>query len=235
MEPRRRTLSPGFSAFRGPAIPPAGALSLRLVGALLLAVGVITIWATRLSSPTNVYLSEMGAPDAPTPLLFNSALLVIAFGGGLVALGRSGIRARVRVLGAWSITATLLFACASIALASRVTCTPGCPVPFTDGSTVNDLVHTSAATLGFAAVGLAIIQAAWAHSLRSLFALSVGCGALILFASATGGLFSVFRFHVDLGGWFELTAATAALLWVILFALVPLSAPSRAVAPPATS
>ncbi|TQL53086.1 uncharacterized protein DUF998 [Subtercola boreus] len=224
---------------------------MRLVGAVLLAVGVAVIWATRLASQTNVYLSEMGASDAPTPLIFNSGLLAIAVGGGLVALGRSGIRSRVRLLGAWSISATLLFACLSIALASRVTCSPGCPVPFTNGSTVADFVHTLAATLGFAAVGLAIIQAAYAHTLRPLFAVSIASGALIILASGVGGLLSVFRFRVDLGGWLELAAATVALLWVIVFALVRLPAadvadavrapepvfsgePTRAGAPPAT-
>ncbi|RFA11545.1 hypothetical protein B7R21_12650 [Subtercola boreus] len=220
MEPRQPSRSPGFSSF-WPGLS-------RVVGAILLAAGVTTIWVSRLASHTDVYLSEMGASDAPTPVLFNAALLAIAVGGCLVAIGRSGIRSRVRWLGAWSISATLVFACLSIALASRVTCSPGCPVPFTNGSTVADFVHTLAASLGFAAVGLAIIQAAYAHSLRPLFAVSIASGAVIILASGVGGLLSVFRFRVDLGGWLELTAATVALLWVIVFALAriaPLPAP----------
>ncbi|RFA14120.1 hypothetical protein B7R22_10945 [Subtercola boreus] len=225
MEPRQPSRSPGFFPF--------WPLLARLVGATLLAAGVTTIWESRLASHTDIYLSEMGASDAPTPLLFNSALLAIALGGCLVAIGRSGIRSGVRWLGAWSISATLVFACLSIALASRVTCSPGCPVPFTSGSTVADFVHTLAATLGFAAVGLAIIQAAYAHSLRPLFAVSIASGTLIILASGVGGLLSVFRFRADLGGWLELAAATVALLWVIVFALARIAPPPAPPAPAA--
>lgn len=223
MKPRQPPRSPGFSRSRR---------TLRLVGAALLAAGVTIIWLSRLASHTDVYLSEMGASDAPAPLLFNSALLMIALGGALVALGRVGIWSRVRWLAAWSISATLLFACFSIAIASRVTCSPGCPVPFTSGSSAADFVHTLFATLGFAAVGFAIIQAAYARALRPLFAVSIASGVLIILASGLGGLLSIFRFHADLGGWLELAAATVALLWVIVFALVKVAVPGSA-APPA--
>ncbi|RFA19832.1 DUF998 domain-containing protein [Subtercola boreus] len=228
MNPRRLSWSPGFSRF------------LRFFGALLLAGAVTAIWSLRLTSRADVYLSEMGAPDAPAAPLFNTALLLLAIGGILVAVARRRTRSSVGVLGAWTVSATLVFACLSIAVASRVTCTPGCPVPFTAGSTAADVVHTLFATLGFGGVGLAIIQAAFAPGLRALHPVSIASGALIILLSGTGGLLSIFHYRVDLGGWLELAAATIALLWVIAFALVPAgvsgsSAPTPAVAPPATS
>jgi hypothetical protein len=189
--------------------------SLAAVAAL---ASLAVIWWARMSLwPRTVYVSELGSPVLPTADAFNSALLLLAVGGLLGGLSGRGLRSTVRILGAWTVTASLVTAGAMFAFASRVTCTPGCPVPFTPTSTVQDLLHTTAAVVGFAAASWAMLQVAWADPLRGIRLYSRATAVTVAVVAATGGMLSILRFRTDIGGMLELIATSFAVLWLAVF------------------
>ncbi|WKK70681.1 hypothetical protein Q0F99_12795 [Rathayibacter oskolensis] len=57
----------------------------------------------------------------------------------------------------------ILLAAGCFALASQVTCTAGCPLPVGPTFSWQDLIHTSAAVLGFAAACMAMLRLATAR------------------------------------------------------------------------
>lgn len=204
------------------ALPPGRSRARIVLGTLaaLAALASLTaIWWARMSLwPRTVYVSELGSPVLPTADAFNSALLLLALGGLLGGLSARGLRSPVRLLGAWTVTASLVAAGLMFAFASRVTCTPGCPVPFTPTSTLQDLLHTTAAVVGFAAASWAMLQVAWADPLRGIRLYSRTTAVVVAVVAATGGMFSILRFRTDIGGMLELIATSFAVLWLAVFA-----------------
>lgn len=192
---------------------------LRVTGAILIIAAIVTVWTLRVVAGRPVYVSELGATGVATAPWFNASLLGIAVGGTLIALGTRPVRSTTRWLSAWPVAATLVFACVMFALASQVTCTPGCPVPFTSGSTVQDLVHTSSAVLGFAAGGYACIQVAFLRHRRRLARISATAGISMLVVASVGGLLSVAQLGTEIGGVLEFTAMTIALAWLAIYGL----------------
>ncbi len=204
------------------ALPPDRSRA-RIVLGTLAAVAALAsltvIWWARMSLwPRTVYVSELGSPALPTADAFNSALLLLAVGGLLGGLSGRGLRSPLRVLGAWTVTASLVTAGLMFAFASRVTCTPGCPVPFTPFSTLQDLLHTAAAVIGFAAASWAMLQVAWADPLRGIRLYSRTTAVVVAVVATTGGMFSILRFRTDIGGMLELIATSFAVLWLAVFA-----------------
>ncbi len=218
-------------------------------------VALSAIWVARLLLDRDVYVSQLGAPSEPTAAVFNAALLALGIGGVLVAAasrrsikparacgracrpvpgpagggaggdagGRAG-RGRGPV-GTWSVSATLVFAGAAFVVASRVTCTDGCPVPLTAGSTVQDLVHVSAAAAGFAAAAWAMLQVGWSWGQGRLGGVPTGvrwasrvAAAAVALCSAAGGLMSVAAYRTDVGALLEFAAMSIAVLWLVVFA-----------------
>lgn len=195
---------------------------LAVVGGLLVIAALVVIWAARLwvlavDPGRAMYVSELGAVGEPTASWFAAAMLAIVAGGALIAFAGRHVRAEVRVLAVWTPAVSLWVSCAWFLLASQVTCTPGCPLPYGATFVLQDFIHTLAAVLAFAAACVAMLQAAFARRHRAIAVVSATCAILVGGIAATGGLFSLFRFRVDVGAWLELTATTLAIGWVVLF------------------
>ena len=183
--------------------------------------GLMIIWAARLTVPYAVYVSELGAVGAPTAVPFAVALLLIAAGGFAIALASGHIRSSVRMLNRWAPAASLGFAGVCFLLASQVTCTATCPVPLMDPtSTAQDLIHTLAAVLGFAAACYAMLQVAFAARLPRLARFSLVSCVAVGAITAVGGLLAIAHVATSAGAWLELIGATVAIAWIAVYSLV---------------
>ena len=210
---------PSASAPARPVLPPVRLRAvLGLVGAAAALVALGVVWAARLSVGRPVYVSELGSGAHPTTAAFAAALLLLAGGGAAAALAARGERATAAVLRAGSVTASLATSSVAFVVAAGVPCSPGCPVPFTSGSTAQDAVHVTAAVLGFAAAVWAMLQAVTAAPSRAVRRVSVVAAVLVAVAAAAGGLLSLLGVDTDLGAQLELLATTVAVGWLVVHA-----------------
>jgi hypothetical protein len=146
---------------------------------------------------------------------FQWALVLVALGGLLIAVATAGIRVDAPILRWWRPAISLALASSFFLLASQVTCTPGCPLPYGATFTWQDLVHTSAAVLAFAFACCAMLQLAAMADSRRLARLSLACCLAVAAIAAAGGLMSVFGLEPGLGSRFELAATTIAIGWLV--------------------
>ena len=201
--------------------------ALAAAGVLCVAAALAIIWLARLTIPRDLYVSELGATGMPTAQAFQVALVLIVVGG--VAIGWAGrrIRSRPRILNLWSPSMTLFVSCGFFLIASQVTCTPGCPVPYGPGFTWPDFIHTTAAVIAFAAAVLTILQCAFAvgHRMLRLFSLIAAIAVAVI--AGAGGLMSLLDFYATIGSRLEFVATTIGLAWILVFGLVLLLSPQR--------
>ena len=190
------------------------------LGSLAVTIALAIIWMSRLTVPRELYVSELGAQGEPTAAAFQIALLLIVAGGSAVSWAGRGIRSSVRVLALWTPAISLWVGCAFFLFASQVTCTPGCPLPYGPSFTWQDFSHTLAAVIAFAAACWAMLQTAFARDNRVLSRLSLATALLVAVIAGTGGLFSLFRFQVELGSRLEFVATTIAIAWLVLLGVV---------------
>jgi hypothetical protein len=191
-----------------------------VVGSALVIVALALIWGARVTVPRELYVSELGAEGMPTAVVFEIALLLIVFGGSSVAWAGRRVRSSVRLLGAWTPSVSLWVGCAFFLFASQVTCTSGCPLPYGPSFTWQDFSHTLAAVIAFAAACWAMLQTSFAREHRVLAGVSLATGILVAVIAATGGLFSLFRFQVELGSRLEFIATTIAIAWLVVFGVI---------------
>lgn len=185
-----------------------------IIGSALVSAALVIIWAARLSIPSEVYVSGLGAAGMPTAHVFMVALLLVVGGGSLIAFAATDIRSRVRWLAAWTPSVSLFVSCGLFLIASQVTCTAGCPVPYGPTFDWQDLTHITCATLAFVAACFAMLQSSFAdhHPVLARFSLVMAIGVGVI--SGIGGLCSLFRFQTDFGSRLELLATTLAIAWV---------------------
>lgn len=200
---------------------------LLMLAAAAVFVGLALLWGARIAANRFVYVSELGADGEPTAWAFRWALLLIAAAAVIVAVAGRALRSRVRILALWTPSASLLAAGASFAVASQVTCTSGCPLPVGSSFTWQDLTHTVIAVLGFAAACVAMLQVATAKDHPGLARLSLVSAVVVAVVAGTGGILSLARFMVDLGGLLEFAATTVALFWLAALAIALLGARAR--------
>ncbi|WP_426519307.1 DUF998 domain-containing protein [Diaminobutyricibacter sp. McL0618] len=182
--------------------------------------GLVIIWAARLTVPYPVYVSELGAVGAPTAGPFAVALLCIAAGGITIALAADHARSDVRVLGSWLPAVTIGFAGLCFGVASQVTCTATCPVPFVDPrSTTQDLTHTVFAVLGFAAACYAMLQVAFSRRRPRVARFSLVCSIAVGAISGAGGVLALVHIAVDFGSWLEFAGMTVAIAWLATYGM----------------
>ncbi|CAN5503473.1 hypothetical protein BH10ACT7_BH10ACT7_31050 [soil metagenome] len=191
-----------------------------IVGCLLVIVALGIIWGARMTIDRAIYVSELGAVGMPTARWFQAALVLIVVGGSAIAWAGRRVRSSLRGLSAWTPAISLWTACAFFLFASQVTCTEGCPIPFGDTFNPQDCAHTLAAVLAFAAACWAMLQTSFAREHRLLAGLSLATGILVAVIAGTGGLFSVFRFQVELGSQLEFVATTIAIGWLVVFGVL---------------
>lgn len=185
------------------------------IGAGAAFVSAALIWVCRVWDPSVHYVSQLGATGMSTAPLFNAALLLLAIAAVLVDRALRGDGGLYRV--GWPVATTLLLCGLCFGVASAVTCSPGCPVPFTDGSLPQDLIHITFAVVGFVLAIVAMGQVAalrrrpWMRAASVLTLVAVGATAL------TGAMIALFRGDTVLGGNLEFTAATLAIAWFGIF------------------
>jgi hypothetical protein len=190
-----------------------------LLGATLVATALVIIWVARVSVHTfNLYVSELGATGVPTAHEFQVALVLIVAGGTLIAFAGKDVRSRVRFLAVWTPAVSLWIASGFFLVASQVTCTLGCPLPW--GGPLfdwQDFTHIVCAVLAFAAASWGILQTAFAHDHRGLARFSLVAAIAVAVISSIGGILSLAQFETDIGGSAELAATTIAILWVVVY------------------
>jgi len=191
-----------------------------LVGCVLVIAALTIIWAARLSIPRELYVSELGAEGMPTARWFEVALLLVVVGGSAIAWSGRAVTSRLRVLALWTPAISLWIACGLFLFASQVTCTAGCPLPYGATFNLQDFLHTLAAVLAFGFACWAMLQSSFAQNHRVLAAFSGTVGILVAVIAGTGGLFSLFRFQVELGSRLEFVATTLAIGWLVVFGAV---------------
>jgi len=191
-----------------------------VVGSIAVGVALVLIWMSRLAVAREVYVSELGAQGEPTAVAFEVALLLIVGGGSAVAWAARGVRAWPPLLAIGSPAVSLWVGSGFFLLASQVTCTSGCPLPYGSSFTLQDFTHTLAAVFAFAAACWAMIQTSFAREHRVLARMSLVTAVAVAVIAGTGGLFSLFRFQVVLGSRLEFVATTIAIAWLIMLGAV---------------
>lgn len=186
-------------------------------GAIAAFASVGLIWLCRSWEPSVHYVSQLGATGMSTAPVFNLALLLLAVATVLVDRAVVGSARPYRA--GWPVAATLVACGLCFALASVVTCSPGCPVPFTPGALPQDLVHISSAVMGFVLAIIAMAQVAALRRRPWMRAASVATLVAVGATSFTGAMISLFRGDTVLGGNLEFTAATLAIAWFGVFGL----------------
>ena len=189
-------------------------------GVLSIVAGLALIWFARTQATRPMYVSEMGAPNEPTAGLFQLSLLLVAIGALLISAVSTHLTSRVRWLARWTPALSLAVGGIAFVLASQVTCTEGCPLPVGPSFTWQDLIHTSSAVLGFAAACFAMLQLSFNHQYPELSRLSLGSAIAVALVASAGGLLSLMRVAMDVGGLLEFVATTIALLWLVVVGVV---------------
>lgn len=185
----------------------------RWLAAVILLVSVATIWWTKTQVTDHVYVSGLGATGMPTADIFNTALLGIGVGGLLGAPALDDIRSRVAWL-PWSASATLIATSLAFIGASRVTCTYGCPIPFTPGSSPQDLIHIALAATGFTGAAVVMVQVATSALSRVTRLVAWGAAGATGIVAAGGATLSLLRFRTDVGANLEFIAMTVGVVWL---------------------
>lgn len=215
-------MPPILIAQRGQAVAVARQLDFAaaVAACVLVLTALAIIWAARVSLGRDVYVSVMGAEGMPTATWFQVALVLVSAGGGLIAFAARGIRVAPRVLRWWRPAISLGLASGFFLLASQVTCTPGCPVPYGPSFTWPDFTHTTAAVLAFAFACWAMVQLTCAPGRRVMAGLSLCCGIAVALIAGAGGIMSLAGWETDLGSRFEFAATTIAILWLVSLGVV---------------
>lgn len=190
---------------------------LALIGGIAAFVSAGLIWFCRAVDPNVHYVSQLGATGMPTAPLFNLALLLLAV--ATVLVDRATIARGAGFVAGWPVATTLLLCGLCFGVASVITCSPGCPVPFTPGALPQDLVHISFAVLGFVLAIVAMGQVAALRRRPWMRAASVVTLVAVGATSLTGAMIALFRGDTVLGGNLEFTAATLAITWFGVFGL----------------
>jgi hypothetical protein len=195
---------------------------------LAVLAALIVIWAARLTVPRDMYVSELGAQGEPTAKWFQLALVLIVVGGVAIGWVGRGIRSRPRILSLWRPSLSLFVACGFFLIASQVTCTAGCPVPYGPGFTWPDFIHTTSAVIAFGAACWTIFQCAFAvgHPALRVFSLAASIGVAVI--AGAGGLMSLLNWNANFGSRLELVATTVGLAWILVFGLVLSAGPGLA-------
>jgi hypothetical protein len=193
---------------------------LAALGTLSVAGSLAIIWIARMGVPRELYVSELGADGEPTAEWFERALLLLVFGGLLVAWAGRRIVSRSAVLRLWRPSLSIAIASALFLVASQVPCTSGCPVPrFGPDLSWQDLGHVSAATLAFAFAAWAMLQCAFAVGHAAIRRFSLIAAISVALVAATGGLMSVFDFYAWFGSRLEFVATTLGIAWLGVYGL----------------
>lgn len=190
---------------------------LAVIGGSAAFVSAALIWVCRAGDPSVHYVSQLGATGMPTAPLFNLALLLLAVAAVLV--DRATIARGDGYVAGWPVATTLLASGLCFGVASVVTCSPGCPVPFTPGALAQDFVHISFAVVGFSLAIVAMGQVAALRRRPWMRAASVVTLVAVGATSFTGAMIALFRGDTVLGGNLEFTAATLAIAWFGVFGL----------------
>ncbi len=185
--------------------------------ALLLAGVIIVVQRTRYDR--FLYVSELGAQGSRSEEMFRWAFVSAVMGIALLSWILRDVQPRGLLLSLWRPALTLAVSAGCFLVASQVTCSRGCPMPFTSAAEPRDGVHIIAAVLGFAAGALAMLQLATTAD-RLMRRISVVSGLLVATIAGTGGLLSLARVNTEVGSSLEFLATGIGLAWLITITVV---------------
>jgi len=197
-----------------------GASALALLGSVMVMAALAIIWRAKSTVERNLYVSELGAVGEPTARVFEIALLLVVAGGCAIAFASRDVRARPRILNAWTPAISLWVASGFFLIASQVTCTQGCPVPYGDQFTWQDLTHIVCAVIAFGAACWAMLQVSFARDQRVMALFSRVCAVAVLVIASTGGILSLIGVALGFGSWLEFVATTIAIGWLAVYGSV---------------
>jgi hypothetical protein len=181
----------------------AGAGLAVLAGALIMLVALVAVPGSWLAG----YVSEAGTPGQPSALAYRCGLILLALGVGLLALALRRL-ALVALL--------LAIAAGFCATSGAVACTPGCPLPPYEPTTVTDVVHTSASIAGLFTLAVAMVAVALTKVLRpAIRRLSVCATALVVPLGGSLGLTMLLVGRSALGASLERILLVVAVSWLI--------------------
>lgn len=184
------------------------------IGGVCAGVALLLIWCCRAALDGNIYVSAMGAAGMVTAPWFNLALLLVGIAAVLMSMAVPDEQPRHRLLSLWPLSRTLLACAMAFGFAAVVPCTMGCPVPLPPSSSWQDLLHVTAAVVGFVGAILAVLQV-WSSTGSGLLqAVSAATMLFVAVSAAIGALASFTEWNHGFGGWFEFAATSAALSWV---------------------
>ena len=189
-------------------------LAATIIGSLCVLIALAIIWVARVSTHRDLYVSELGAEGMPTAKWFEAALLLIVVGASAIAFAGRDLRSRIRFLALWTPAVSLWIGSGGFLVASQVTCTPGCPVPYGPSFTWQDFTHTTLAVIAFAAACWAMLQVAFARGHRGLATMSLVAAVVVAVVAGAGGILSLLNFEAGFGSRLELLATTVALVWL---------------------
>ena len=191
-------------------------LAATLIGCLCVLAALVIIWVARVSVGYDLYVSELGATGMPTAKWFEAALLLIVTGASVIAFAGRDLRSRPRVFALWIPAVSLWVSSGFFAVASQVTCTYGCPVPYGPSLNAQTLTHTIFAVLAFAFACWGMVQIAFARGHRAIALMSLISAIVVGVVAGAGGILSLLRFQANFGSRLELVATTVALLWLVV-------------------
>jgi hypothetical protein len=197
-----------------------GTSALAVFGSLLVLCALAIIWNARATVERNLYVSELGAVGEPTARVFEVALLLVVAGGSAVAFASRDVRSYPRILNAWRPAVSLWIASGFFLVASQVTCTQGCPVPYGAQFTWQDFTHILCAVVAFGAACWAMLQVSFARDQLLMALFSRVCGVAVLGIAATGGILSLIGVALGFGSWLEFVATTIAIGWLAVYGAV---------------
>lgn len=149
-------------------------------GGSAVAVGTVIMLVALVAAPgpwTDGYVSEAGTVGLPLSWVYRCGLVLLAAGVSLIGAAVSR---------AARLAAALLGGAGVLAGASgAVPCSPGCPLPPYQPTTVADLLHTAASILGMAVIAVAMVAVAISPALVGAQRRLAACAAGLTFPLGT--------------------------------------------------
>jgi len=190
-----------------------------LAGALVMLVALVALPGPWFAG----YVSEAGTAGHPFAIGYRCGLILLAFGGALLATALRRLPAVGVLLGV---------AAALAATSGAVPCTSGCPLPPFEPTTAMDVVHAAASIAGMFALAAAMIAVALATAPRSAIRrLAVCAASLTVPLGGILGLIMLFVGRGAVGAWLERLLLVVAVSWLIGTALATFLDDSAVVKP----
>jgi hypothetical protein len=171
-----------------------------LGGAMIMLIALVAMPGPWLTG----YVSEAGVAGQPLAYAYRIGLMVLALGVALLGRAFGGL------------PAVLLGVAAVLAGTSgTVPCSPRCPLPPHEPTTVGDVVHASASILGMAVLAGATLAVAMSRPSPPVRVLALAGTALLVPLGGILGLIMLFAGRSEIGADLERVMLVVAVSWLV--------------------